>query len=129
MSFWDVLWFIIISYVFIAYLMLLFHILVDVFRDDDLSGFGKAGWIIFLLLVPLIAALVYLIARGQGMAARQQAYMKRQIAAQDDYIRSVAGTNGSGPGAASQIAEAKALLDSGDITQSEYETLKAKALA
>ena len=100
MSFWDVLWFIIISYVFIAYLMLLFHILVDVFRDDELSGFGKAGWIIFLLLIPLIAALVYLIARGQGMAMRQQAYMKRQIAAQDDYIRSVAGANGSGPSAA-----------------------------
>ncbi len=129
MSFWEVLWFIIICYAFIAYLMLLFHILVDVFRDDELSGFGKAGWIIFLVLLPLIAALVYLIARGRGMAERQQAYLKRQIAAQDEYIRSVAGTNGSGPSAASQIAEAKALLDSGDITQGEYETLKAKALA
>ncbi len=129
MSFWDVLWFIIISYIFIAYLMLLFHILVDVFRDEELSGFGKAAWIICLLFFPLIVALIYLIARGQGMAERQHVYMKRQIAAQDEYIRSVAGTNGSGPSAASQIAEAKALLDSGDITQGEYETLKAKALA
>jgi hypothetical protein len=60
MSFWDILWFIIISYVFIAYLMLLFNILADVFRDDELSGFGKAGWTIFLVLVPLLAALVYL---------------------------------------------------------------------
>ena len=129
MSFWDVLWFIIISYIFIAYLMLLFHILVDVFRDEELSGFGKAAWIICLLFFPLIVALIYLIARGQGMAERQHAYMKRQIAAQDEYIRSVAGSNGTGPSAASQIAEAKALLDSGDITQSEYEMLKAKALA
>ncbi|HEX6149837.1 SHOCT domain-containing protein [Nocardioides sp.] len=128
MSFWDILWFIIISYAFIAYLMLLFNILVDVFRDDGMSGFGKAGWTIFLILVPLIAALVYLIARGNDMAARHRAHLESQIAAQDDYIRSVAGTKGGG-GATSQVAEAKALLDSGAITQSEFETLKAKALA
>jgi hypothetical protein len=129
MDFWDVLWFIIISYAFIAYLMLLFNIIVDVFRDDGLSGVGKAAWTIFLVLLPLIAALVYLVARGNDMAARHHAHMQRQVAAQDDYIRSVAGSNGSKGGAASQVAEAKALLDSGAINQSEYETLKAKALA
>jgi len=126
MSFWDILWFIIISYVFIAYLMLLFNILVDVFRDEELSGIGKAGWAVFLVLVPLLAALVYLIARGADMARRQHAHLQHQVAAQDDYIRSVAGTQG---GASSQVAEAKALLDSGAITQSEFEALKKKALA
>lgn len=126
MSFWDILWFIIISYVFIAYLMLLFNILVDVFRDEELSGVGKAGWTVFLVLVPLLAALIYLIARGADMAKRQQAHVRSQIAAQDDYIRSVAGSQG---GAASEVAEAKALLDSGAITQAEFEALKKKALA
>ena len=125
MSFWDILWFIIISYVFIAYLMLLFNILADVFRDEELSGAGKAGWTIFLVLVPLLAALVYLISRGSGMAARQHAHIQRQVAEQDDYIRSVAGDQSG----TSQIAEAKALLDSGAISQSEFEALKAKALA
>ena len=128
MSFWDVLWFILISYVFIAYLMLLFHIITDIFRDKELSGWGKAGWSIFLVLLPLLAALVYLISRGASMARRQQEWVDRQIAAQDDRIRAVAGSSGGG-GAASQVAEAKALLDSGAITQAEYETLKQKALA
>jgi hypothetical protein len=127
MSFWDILWFIIISYVFIAYLMLLFNILVDVFRDEELSGFGKAGWAIFLIVLPLLAALVYLIARGSGMARRHGEHLQRQVAAQDDYIRSVAGSQGGG--AASQISEAKALLDSGAISQREFEALKHKALA
>jgi len=125
MSFWDILWFIIISYVFIAYLMLLFNILADVFRDEELSGFGKAGWTMFLVLAPLLAALIYLISRGSDMAARQRAHLQRQVAEQDDYIRSVAGSQSG----TSQVADAKALLDSGAITQSEFEALKAKALA
>jgi len=127
MSFWDVLWFIIISYIFIAYLMLMFHIFADVFRDDDLSGAGKAGWSIFLVFLPFLATLIYLIARGRGMAERQVAHLERQRAAQDAYIRSVAGSGGGG--SASQVAEAKALLDSGAIDQAEYEVLKQKALA
>ena len=126
MSFWDILWFIIISYIFIAYLMLMFHIFADVFRDKDLSGGGKALWSIFLVFFPFLGALVYLIARGHGMAERQLEHLQRQKAAQDEYIRSVAGGGG---GSASQVAEAKALLDSGAIDQREYEVLKQKALA
>lgn len=125
MSFWEFIWFIIISYVFIAYLMLLFHIFVDVFRDEALSGVGKAGWTVFLVLVPLIASLVYLIARGAEMAERRRQHLQREIAAQDDYIRSVAGSRSG----ADEVATAKSLLDSGAITQSEFESLKQKALA
>jgi hypothetical protein len=123
MSFWDILWFIVISYVFIAYLMLMFHIFADVFRDQGLSGFGKAGWIAFLIVLPFLAALIYLIARGAGMAARQRAHVAEQVAAQDAYIRKVAG------GSAAQVAEAKSLLDAGTIDHAEFEALKRKALA
>ncbi len=103
--------------------MTLFSIIGDIFRDRSLSGFAKAVWFIFLIFVPILTALVYLIARGGGMAERDAETVRRYKSAQDDYIKSVAGTS-----PADQIAQAKSLLDSGAISQAEYDQLKAKAL-
>ncbi|HSK27068.1 MAG TPA: SHOCT domain-containing protein [Jiangellales bacterium] len=126
MSFGDILWFIIISFAFVAYLMVMFTILGDLFRDRDTSGFVKAIWVIALIFLPFLTALIYLIVRGSGMAERQAAQMEQLKAQQDAYIKQVAGP-GASP--ADQIAQAKSLLDSGHITQAEFEALKAKALA
>ena len=125
MSFWDVVWFIIISFAFIAYLMVLFAIIGDLFRDRDTSGWIKAIWIVLLIVLPLLTSLVYLIARGSGMAERQAVAVKSASEQQDAYIKTVAGS--ASP--AEQIKHAKDLLDSGAITQDEFAALKAKALA
>jgi Phospholipase_D-nuclease N-terminal len=124
MSFWDVVWFIFISFAFVAYLMVLFSILGDLFRDRDASGVAKAAWVIALIFLPLLTSLVYLIVRGRGMTERsvRQAEVSRQR--QDAYIREVAGRTTP----TDQIAQARALLDAGTISQPEYEALKAKAL-
>ncbi|MBN9105724.1 MAG: SHOCT domain-containing protein [Propionibacteriaceae bacterium] len=110
-------------FVFFAWLMALFSIIGDLFRDRLLSGWAKAVWLLFLIFVPFLTALVYLIARGSGMADRAAAQAKAQRSVADDYIRSVAG------GAAGEIAQAKALLDAGTISPAEFDALKAKALA
>ena len=120
---WDFLWMFLTVFVFIAYLMALFSIITDLFRDRALNGWAKAIWFIFLIFLPFLTALVYLIARGRGMGERQVAQVREVKQAQDDYIRQVAG------GPAAEIAEAKRLLDSGAITQAEFDSLKAKALA
>ncbi|GAA1763333.1 SHOCT domain-containing protein [Nocardioides hankookensis] len=124
-SFWDFFWFIISFFLLMAYLVVLFQILTDLFRDRDTSGWAKAFWVFFLIIFPLITSLVYLIARGQGMAERNIAAVKQAQASQEEYIRSVSG--GGSP--ADEIARAKALLDSGAISQAEFDSLKAKALA
>jgi hypothetical protein len=124
-SFWDFFWLLVWTFFFVMYLMVLFQIIADLFRDRDLSGGWKALWVIFLIIFPFLAALVYLIARGRGMAERHMAAARSAQAATDQYIKSVA-TQGS---PADQIASAKSLLDSGTITQQEFEQLKAKALA
>jgi hypothetical protein len=123
-SFWDYLWSAVVIFAFIAYLMILFNILADLFwRDHKTSGVVKAVWVIFLVLLPYLTALVYLIVRGKGMAerAREQALEAKQQT--DEYIRNAAGRS-----PAQEIADAKALLDSGAITGAEFEALKAKAL-
>jgi hypothetical protein len=125
MNFSDWFWLLIWTFVFVCYLMVLFQIIGDLFRDKDLSGWWKALWIIFLIIFPFLAALIYLIARGRGMAERQAGEVKRAQAETDQYIQSVAGR--SNP--ADQIASAKSLLDSGAITQEEFDKLKAKALS
>ena len=125
MSFWDFFLLMIWSYVFIAYLILLFHIVKDVFRDPDLGGGAKALWIIGLIVVPFLIALIYVITRGRGMAERRAAADRQAQAETDQYIQSVAST--SSP--AEQISSAKELLDSGSITPAEFDQLKAKALA
>lgn len=125
MDFWDFFWLLVWGFFFVMYLMLLFQIIRDLFRDSDLSGWVKALWVIFLIIAPFLSAIVYLIARGRDMAERQAQEMAGARAQTDQYIRSVSGR--SGP--ADQIASAKELLDSGAITQTEYDRLKEKALA
>jgi hypothetical protein len=125
-NFWSFFWLLVWSFFFVAYLMILFNIFADLFRDRQTGGWAKAFWVIFLLIAPFLAALIYLIARGHGMAERQLEAAQAQKAATDRYIQTVAG---SGQTAADQIASAKSLLDSGAITQAEFDALKAKALS
>jgi len=130
-NFWSVIWVVIWSFVFVAYLFVLFYILTDLFRDRELSGWFKAIWIICLIFVPYLTALVYIIARGRGMSERQMAAVKEARSETDAYIKHVAATGGGGGGksAADHITDAKALLDNGTINQAEFDQLKAKALA
>lgn len=123
-SFWDFFWSLIVIFAFIAYLMILFNILSDLFwRDHKTSGIVKAIWVLFLILLPYVTALVYLIVRGKGMTlrAREAAESARQQT--NDYIRQAAGRS-----PAQEIADAKALHEAGTITQAEFDALKAKAL-
>src|SRR3954454_22212134 len=124
MSFWDIIWFIIVSFAFIAYLMIMFNILTDLFRDRTTSGGVKAIWVVCLVIFPLVTSVVYLVTKSGGMAQRQVKAFDDAKAAQDDYIKTVAGTT-----PAQQIAEAKSLLDAGTINPADFEALKAKALA
>ncbi|MFI6426819.1 SHOCT domain-containing protein [Promicromonospora sp. NPDC050880] len=124
MDFWDFFWLMVYSFFFVAYLMVLFQVVADLFRDKELSGWWKAVWIIFLIFLPVLTALVYLIARGRGMAQRQAAVVTQARQDTESYIRDVAAV-----APADQIASAKNLLDSGTITPAEFERLKAKALA
>lgn len=127
MSFWDIIWFIFIAYLFFAYIMVMFSIIADVFRDDDNSGFVKALWIIALIFFPFLTALIYLIARGKGMAERANGSARAARAQQESYIREVAAAPATS--SVDEIAKAKALLDAGTINAAEYDVLKAKALA
>ncbi|NLA64359.1 MAG: hypothetical protein GX862_00160 [Leucobacter sp.] len=120
---WDTIWWFLLIFVFIAYLMALFSIIGDLFRDHKMNGWVKAIWFLFLIFLPFLTALVYLIARGKGMAERANAAVQEVQTAQEQYIRQVAG------GATAEIAEAKKLLDSGAINEAEFAALKAKALA
>lgn len=126
MGFWDLILWIFWIFVFVAYLMVVFSIIGDLFRDESLNGWLKAVWILFLIFVPFLTALVYLIARGAGMQKRSIAQAQQLREAQDAYIRQTASGSSS---AADDIAKAKTLLDSGTITQAEFDALKAKALA
>ena len=123
-NFWDLVWLIVSSFIFISYLIVLFQIVVDLFRDPDVGGFAKAIWLIGLIFLPFLTALIYVVTRGQGMAERQRAVNQKAKADADSYIREVAGKS-----PADHIAAAKALLDAGTITPDEYAKLKAKALA
>lgn len=123
-SFWDLIWWFLLVFAFFAYLFALFAIIADLFRDHKLNGWWKAVWIVFLIFVPFLTALVYLIARGNGMARRSAAQASEYQQAQNEYIRHVAGTS-----PAEEIAKAKSLLDAGTISQAEYDSLKAKALS
>ena len=118
--FWLLIWW----FLFFAYLVILFQIIGDLFRDRALSGWWKAVWIIFLIVVPFLTALIYIIARGKGMAERQLEAVQQAKSDTDSYIREVAGKS-----PAEHIADAKALLDAGTIDQTEFNQLKAKALA
>lgn len=125
MQFWDYLWLMIWGFFFIAYLMVLFQVIMDVFRDTALKGGAKTVWLIALFLAPPITALVYVIVRGKGMSEREFAAAEGSRTAAKEYIRSVS----SAADPAGQIANAKALLDAGTITQTEFDQLKTKALS
>ncbi len=124
-STWDFLWHFLIIFAWIAYLLVLFQILTDLlWRDHKTSGVVKALWVIFLFIIPWFTALIYLIVRGQGMAERAREAAAAAKRDTDDYIRQTAGRS-----PAQEIADAKSLLDSGTISQAEYDSLKAKALS
>ena len=125
-SFWDVLVWSFWIFIWISAIMIWFRCLFDLFGDSTLSGWGKAGWAILLIFVPWFGALIYLIARGRSMGERQMAAVADARATQEKYIKSVASASAN---PADQIASAKALLDSGAITQQEFDSMKAKALA
>mgnify|MGYP000215104741 CR=1 FL=1 len=124
-SFWDFFWFIISFFLLMAYLVVLFQVITDLFRDRDTSGWVKAVWVFFLVFLPMLTALIYLIVRGKGMTERSIAAAQSAQADAEAYIRSVSAGAGS---PADEITRAKALLDSGAIDQAEFDALKAKAL-
>jgi Short C-terminal domain len=124
--FLDVFWTMMVFFLWILWLWILFTVFADIFRRDDLSGWGKAGWIIFTIVLPYLGVFIYLITQSKGMTERNLERANAQRAQFDDYVRSTAG---SGGGAAAEIDRAKALLDSGAIDQAEFEAIKRKALA
>jgi hypothetical protein len=124
-TFGQVMWAMLVFFCWILFFMLLFRVFGDLFSRHDLSGWGKAGWSIFVILLPFLGIFVYLIANGKGMAERNMKQAQDAQASMDSYVKSVAGSGNS----AEQIAKGKELLDGGAITQAEFDQLKAKALA
>lgn len=123
MNFWEVIWWFVAVFAFVAYLMVVFNIVADLFRDHALNGWWKALWIFLLVFVPVLTALVYLIARGDGMAQRTSDAAHAQQNAADSYIRSVAASSPS-----EEIDKASKLLAAGVITPQEFASIKAQVL-
>ena len=123
-NFWDTVVLMASTFFFIAYLIVLFQVVVDLFRDAEMGGGSKVLWLIGLIFLPVLTALIYILARGRGMADRQRAAVRSAKADTDAYIREVAAKS-----PADQIADAKKLLDAGTINGDEFARLKAKALA
>jgi Phospholipase_D-nuclease N-terminal len=127
LNIWEFLVWLFWFYVIVACIWLFISVLVDVFRDRELNGWGKALWIIFLVVLPFLGAFVYILARGDGMSKRGAAVARRAQEENADYIRTVAAAPVSSP--ASEIETAKRLLDSGALSIGEYDAIKTKALA
>jgi hypothetical protein len=125
-TFLDAFWDILIIFAWLIFLWIAVTVLIDVFRRHDISGWGKAGWVIFVVLLPWIGVLVYLIVNHDGMAERRYRDAAQAQTQFDDYVRQAAGTSAS---PTQEIARAKELLDSGAITQAEFDAIKTKALA
>jgi predicted PurR-regulated permease PerM len=123
LSLGDFLWSLLVIFFMVIYFMMLFQIIADVFRRRDISGGKKAAWLVFLLVVPVVALIAYSIVNGDGMAARTVETAQRSQAQFDEHVREVAGA-----GSAEEIARGKELLDSGAITEPEYQQLKARVL-
>jgi Short C-terminal domain/Phospholipase_D-nuclease N-terminal len=121
--FLDVLWTMVLFFAWVAWIWIAITVLSDVFRRDDIGGWGKAGWVVFVILLPFLGVLIYLVYQHDGMRERNERQVRAQRAALDQYVRDTAG------GSAGEIAKAKELLDSGAITQSEFDAIKAKALS
>jgi Short C-terminal domain/Phospholipase_D-nuclease N-terminal len=123
--FLDVLWTMLIFFAWVIWFWLLITVFADLFRRHDIGGGAKVLWIIFVILVPFLGVFVYLLTQNEGMSQRNVKQVEAQKAQFDDYVRETAGTSG----AAAEIEKAKGLLDSGAITQAEYDAIKQKALA
>jgi hypothetical protein len=123
--FLDVMLSMFVFFLWILWFWLLFTVFADIFRRRDISGVGKTGWILFCIFLPFLGVFIYLISQGQHMAERNMAQVQAQQAATDQYVRETAGS----AGAAGEIERAKNLLDSGAITQDEFNAIKQKALA
>jgi hypothetical protein len=123
--FLDVMLSMFVFFLWILWFWLLFTVFADIFRRRDISGLGKTGWILFCIFLPFLGVFIYLISQGQHMAERNMAQVQAQQAATDQYVRETAGS----AGAAGEIERAKNLLDSGAITQEEFNAIKQKALA
>ena len=123
--FLSVMWTLLVIFAWVIWFWLLITVFMDLFRRHDISGWAKAGWIIFVIILPFIGVLIYLIAESKGIAERTQKEAQQSQEQFDDYVKTVAAQ--SDP--AEQIAKAKSLLDSGAITQAEFDSIKAKALA
>jgi hypothetical protein len=121
--FLEFLWAMIVFFAWVAWIWVVVTVFIDLFRRDDIGGWGKAGWVVFVIVLPFLGVLVYLIAQHDGMRERGLKQAQDQQAAFDKYVKETAG------GSAAEIAKAKELLDSGAITQEEFEAIKAKALA
>ena len=124
--FLDLMWTMAVFFIWILWFWLLFTVFADIFRRHDISGWGKTGWIVFTILLPFLGVFIYLITQNVGMTERNLERSRAQRDEFDDYVRQTAGGGG---GAAAEIDKAKQLLDSGTITQAEFEALKQKALA
>jgi hypothetical protein len=124
-SFGDVLWTMFIFFMWVLWFWLLFTVFADLFRRHDVSGWYKAAWTFFVIILPFLGIFIYLIVEGRGMGERNMERAREANAAMTTYVQSVAGSAGS----ADQIAKAKELLDNGTLTQAEFDQLKAKALA
>lgn len=124
-TFLQVFWWMLTFFAFVIWFWLLITVFADIFRRHDTSGFAKVLWVIFVIIFPFLGVFIYLIANHEGMADRNVKQMQAQQQATDAYIQSVAGSGG----AAAEIEKAKGLLDSGAISQQEYDAIKAKALA
>jgi type VI protein secretion system component VasK len=124
--FLDVLWTMFVIFLWIIWFSLLFKVFGDIFRRNDLSGWGKTGWLIVTIVLPFLGVFLYLITQSEGMAQRELEHVQAQRAQLDDYVRTTAG---SGGGATAEIEKAKHLLDTGAINQTEFDALKQKALA
>jgi Short C-terminal domain/Phospholipase_D-nuclease N-terminal len=123
--FLEVLWTLFVIFAWVIWFWLLITVFADLFRRHDIGGGKKVVWVIFVIVVPFLGVFVYLISQGHSMAERNEKQMRAQQAQTDEYVRSVAGSGGS----AAEIEKAKQLLDSGAISQAEYDALKAKALS
>jgi hypothetical protein len=124
-SFGDVMWSMLVFFMWILWFWLLFTVFGDLFSRHDIGGWGKAGWTIFVIILPFLGVFIYFIAEGKSMGERAASRAQAQQSQMDDYVRSVA----SADSGVEQIAKGKQLLDSGAITQAEFDQLKAKALA
>ncbi|MEU5211004.1 SHOCT domain-containing protein [Streptomyces sp. NPDC020742] len=122
-AFWTAMW----VFLWVLWIVLLFKIIVDIFRDDTLGGWGKTGWLVFVIVLPFLGVFIYVLARGKGMGQREAEHARSQQQALDAYIREAAGTGGA-PTAADQLAKLSEVRAKGDITEEEFQRAKEKIL-